>query len=157
MTEQDSDTRFGITSREGRLRVLVVEDETLLSLSLEGMLEEWGHEIVGSVASGGEAVRTAIATAPDVVLMDINLAGEMNGLTAATQIRALCEDVVVVFMTAYSDLDLGARPEIGAAEVLRKPFSPRRLRAVLSAISLADDGAGASALPRRRGDGADSR
>ena len=154
MAQYDPDGTLGVPPRQGQLRVLVVEDETLLSLSLEGMLEDWGYEIVGSVATGAEAVRCAIAAAPDVVLMDVNLAGEMNGLTAAMQVRALCEDVIIVFMTAYTDLDLGARPEIGAAEVLRKPFSPRRLREVLSA----ETGDPSGSVARRSGhcDGTDS-
>ena len=145
------------TPRKG-LRVVVVEDETLLSLAVESMLEEWGHAVVGSAATGGGAVRLAREQAPDVVLMDINLAGDMDGLAAAAEIRGLCE-AEIVFMTAYSDHDIGARPEIEGAEVLRKPFSPRRLREILDGLM---DAAAQAATPRgrgddSRGDGANSR
>lgn len=128
------------------LRVLVAEDETLLSLSLEAMLEDWGHEQVGSVASGGEAVRLAREHDPDVVLMDINLAGAMDGLAAATLIRGF-SDARIVFMTAYTDKDLAGRPEIAGAEVLHKPFSARRLRELLTM------GRAESGQPGRRGSG----
>lgn len=115
-----------------RLRVLVVEDETLLSLSLESMLEDWGHDQVGSVADGAEAVRLARELCPDLVLMDINLAGEMDGVTAAAEIRAFC-DARIVFMTAYSADDLATRPGVAGCEVLHKPFSPARLQHILAA------------------------
>lgn len=140
----------------GALRVLVVEDETLLSLALESMLDEWGYAITGSAATGGQAVRLAREEAPDVVLMDINLSGDMDGMAAATRIRDFCE-AEIVFMTAYSDKDLAARPELAGAEVLRKPFSPRRLREILDGIAAAAGGAGLSARVTARGEGADSR
>lgn len=120
----------------GCLRVLVVEDETLLSLSLESMLEEWGHDQVGSAADGAAAVRLAREQGPDVVLMDINLAGSMDGIAAAAQIREFCE-APIVFMTAYSDTDLAAHPGLAGSEVLRKPFSPRRLQELLAAVAAA--------------------
>ncbi len=142
----------------GSLRVMVVEDETLLSLALESMLDEWGYAVVGSAATGAGAIRLAREAAPELVLMDINLAGDMDGLAAATEVRALC-DAEIVFMTAYSDHDLGARPEIAGAEVLRKPFSPRRLREILDGIAAAAAAAAAAPGTRGtdRGDGADSR
>ena len=139
MTEQHES--FQIPARHGRLRVLVVEDETLLSLSLESMLDDWGHEVAGSACTGAEAIRLARGTSPDLVLMDINLAGDMDGLVAASRIRCFCE-AEIVFMTAYSDHDLAAREEIAGSEVLRKPFSPRRLHDVLDAIAEASARAG---------------
>ena len=149
--------QFGsVTAPCGALRVLVVEDETLLSLALETMLGEWGHAITGSAATGAHAIRLAREASPDVVLMDINLAGDMDGLSAATRIRDFCE-AEIVFMTAYSDKDLAARPELAGAEVLRKPFSPRRLREILDGIAAAAAGAGLAARATERGDGADSR
>lgn len=116
--------------------MLVVEDETLLSLSLESMLEEWRHDLVGSVSTGAAAVGAAREQTPDVVLMDINLAGGMNGVEAASQIRRFC-DARIVFMTAYSDADLAGDPQLAGSEVLRKPFSPRRLQEILAAIAAA--------------------
>ena len=131
-------TRYDDTLIAGqrKLRVLVVEDEALLSLSLEAMLEEWGHEQVGSVPTGRAGIRLAGELHPDVVLMDINLAGDMDGLSAASTIREIC-DARIIFMTAYSDRDLSARPEVVSAEVLHKPFSPRRLQELLTSAALA--------------------
>lgn len=119
------------TGLAGRLRVLVVEDETLLSLSLESMLEDWGHEVVGATATGAEAVRLAREQRPELVLMDINLAGPMDGVVAASQIRAF-HDARIVFMTAYSMQDIASRVADLGASVIHKPFSPDRLRRMLS-------------------------
>lgn len=136
-------------ARDRPLRVLVVEDETLLSLSIEGMLEEWGHDQIGSVASGAAAIRLAGELNPDVVLMDINLAGSMDGVTAAAHISSLC-DARIVFMTAYSDKDLAAHPALASCEVLHKPFWPRRLQSILAAIGAAP---AAARRAGRSGDG----
>lgn len=112
----------------------MVEDETLLSLALEAMLEEWGYEQVGSAPSGAEAVRLARETAPDVILMDVNLVGPMDGITAAAEIRAF-SGARFVFMTAYSVEDLASRSGLADAPVLHKPFPPHRLERLLSELS----------------------
>jgi DNA-binding response OmpR family regulator len=114
------------------LRVLVVEDETLLSIALESMLEDWGHEVVGATATGAGAVRLAREKLPEVVLMDINLAGAMDGVAAATEIRAF-HDARIIFMTAYSMQDIAARVAGLDAAVIHKPFSPDRLHRMLGA------------------------
>ena len=150
-SHRDPNEKPAPAAPDARLRVLVVEDETLLSLSLEAMLEDWGHDQVGSVATGGEAIRLARELKPDVVLMDINLAGGMDGLAAAALIRGF-SDARIVFMTAYSDKDLAARPEVAGAEVLHKPFSPRRLQEILAATRPHAPGPGVP--PRRHGNGA---
>jgi two-component system, response regulator PdtaR len=133
---QDQDRKTPVTGPNGRLRVLVVEDEPLLSLSLESMLEDWGHEVVGAAATGAAAVRLAREQRPAVVLMDINLAGPMDGVAAAAQIRSFL-DARIIFMTAYSIQDIASRTaELNAeleASIIHKPFSPDRLNRMLSA------------------------
>ena len=118
--------------RSRPLRVLVVEDETLLSLALESMLEEWGHEQVGSVPTGAAAIRLARELQPDLILMDVNLVGPMDGVEAAAEIRGLC-DARIIFMTAYSPADLATRAGMAQSEVLHKPFPPVRLQRLLAA------------------------
>ena len=76
-----------MTARQPRLRVLVVENEMLLRLAAEEIVLELGHDIVGSATSAAGAIAEAERTRPDVVLMDIQLDGEGDGVDAAREIR----------------------------------------------------------------------
>jgi DNA-binding NarL/FixJ family response regulator len=67
-------------------RVLIVEDEILLCMVLEDALSYEGYAVVGVARTAREAVELAVAHGPDVVLMDINLLGSVDGITAAEQI-----------------------------------------------------------------------
>ena len=83
-------------------RVLVVEDEAIVAHDLRLRLQELGYSIAASVPSGEEAVQQAAALHPDLVLMDIQLAGDLDGVAAAEQIRTQY-DIPVIFLTAYAD------------------------------------------------------
>lgn len=63
-----------------RKRVLIVEDDMIISLVIENMVKELGHEVVGKATSGDEAIRLATEHVPDLVLMDIRLKGDMDGI-----------------------------------------------------------------------------
>ena len=108
-------------------RVLIVEDSGLIANRLRRRLQALGYQISAVVSSGTEAVQTAVEAHPDVVLMDIELSGEMDGVEAATQIRARC-DIPVVYLTAHAD-----RPVVERAKVTKpsgyivKPFKDRDL------------------------------
>ncbi len=82
-------------------RILVVEDEPLLSRNLARHLGISEYDVVGVVPSGEEAVEKAEETRPDLVLMDISLEGEMNGIEAARRIRSRF-DIAIVYLTAHS-------------------------------------------------------
>jgi CheY-like chemotaxis protein len=82
--------------------VLIVEDEGLIALHLSELLEQAGYRITGSLFSGEEALRTVSDSPPDIILMDIALAGQMDGIEAARRIR-LGHDIPVIFLSAYSD------------------------------------------------------
>ena len=84
-------------------RLLVVEDEVLVARDIQARLQRMGYEVVGTVARGEDAVSTALAESPDLILMDINLKGEMDGIEAATQINEV-SSVPVIYCTAYSCL-----------------------------------------------------
>lgn len=114
-----------------RLRVLVVEDEAIAAMDLEMMLEVLGHSVCGVLAEGPEAVREAGATRPDLVLMDIRLAGGTDGVEAAHEIRRLY-GIRSLFLTAHNDratLDRAAAAlPFG---ILTKPYSRNQLRVAL--------------------------
>src|SRR3954471_14841953 len=85
-------------------RVLVVEDERIVALDLVNTLEDLGYAVVDSVATGEAAVVRAGEIAPDVVLMDIRLAGAMGGIPAADEVRER-HAIPIIFLTAHADDD----------------------------------------------------
>ena len=86
----------------GKVQVLVVEDEAIVSMDLRCELESLGYHVLAEIRSGKEAVAAAAQLHPDVVLMDIELSGEMDGIDAAAQMWEM-SGVPVVYVTAHSD------------------------------------------------------
>lgn len=85
-----------------KTNVLVVEDESIVSKDIQHSLKKLGYNVVGAAATGEKAVELAEETKPDIVLMDIMLKGDMNGIQAAESIRNLV-GVPVIYLTAYAD------------------------------------------------------
>ena len=85
-----------------KINVLVVEVESIVSKDIQHSLKKLGYNIVGSSATAEKAIELAKSEHPDVVLMDIMLKGEMNGIKAADEIRKSCA-IPVIFLTAYAD------------------------------------------------------
>ena len=85
-------------------KILIVEDEWIVAENLSRVLQKLGYEVVGIVNSGEEVIQEVAATNPDLILMDIMLQGEIDGITAAEQIYEKFQSPVI-FMTAYADDD----------------------------------------------------
>lgn len=114
------------------LNVLVVEDERIVAWELTERLGRMGC-ICAAVSSGEEAVRVALDTRPDLVIMDIMLEGEMDGIEAARAIRARL-DTPVVFCSAYVG-EIRTRAEsVSPLDFLEKPMDYGRLTALLSGL-----------------------
>lgn len=109
------------------VRILVVEDEAIVARDVESMLQRLGYKVVGITATGETAIAKARETRPDLVLMDIKLRGEMDGVTAAERI-ANDLSVPVIFVTANSDdLTLQRAKVTTPFGYVLKPFEPREL------------------------------
>ena len=80
-------------------RILVVEDQRLIAADIENTLKKLGYVVVGNVSSGEDAISTSDQVRPELVLMDVRLRGEMDGIHAAEIIRDRF-NVPVVFLTA---------------------------------------------------------
>jgi len=110
--------------------VLVVEDDTVLAMEVEKLAEELGYLSLVCV-SGEDAIAAARRLHPDLVLMDVKLRGDIDGVAAAEAIQAElgCE---IVFMTAYGDPALArSMRRIAGIDVLGKPISAPILRMML--------------------------
>jgi DNA-binding NarL/FixJ family response regulator len=112
-------------------RILLVEDERLVALSLTRQLESLGYEVVGRAASGRAAIEKAGQLRPDVVLMDIRLAGEMDGIEAAAEILKQFE-LPVIYLTAFSNHDILERAKVTEPlGYILKPYEDRELHVVI--------------------------
>ena len=84
-------------------RVLVVEDQALIALALAADLTAMHCEVIGRAASGETAIELARRLSPDIVLMDVQLAGRLDGIEAAGLIKAECAPRII-FVTAYAEI-----------------------------------------------------
>jgi C4-dicarboxylate-specific signal transduction histidine kinase len=114
-----------------RARVMVVEDDRIVARDISEQLGRIGHSVIGVTARGEAAVELAISNRPDLVLMDIRLEGDIDGIDAARQIRARCQ-IPVVFLTAYADDETVRRAsQAEPFGYLLKPFEDLQLRTVI--------------------------
>jgi len=123
------------SAREGKkLKVLIVEDESIVSMVIENSLVGFDYDIVGKAISGEEAIIAADEHKPDVILMDIYLDGDMDGIEASRIINSR-HDIPIVYLTAYSDKNTIQRAlETNPFGYLIKPFTPMELYATLEAV-----------------------
>ena len=112
-------------------RVLLVEDEAIVALDVRRRVEHLGYEVVGVAVSGEQALTANDELKPDLVLMDIQLAGDMDGVEAATRIREQ-NATPIIFLTAHSDpATLKRAGTAGPYGYVTKPFEDRELHTAL--------------------------
>ncbi len=112
-------------------RILIVEDEAVVGRDINRQLGELGYVSVGICSRGEDAVERAEKLRPDLLLMDIRLAGEMDGITAAQHIREKF-DLPVVFLTAFAEMETLNRAKLAEPlGYLIKPFDEQALQAVI--------------------------
>ncbi|MGQ4650515.1 ATP-binding protein [Lyngbya aestuarii] len=110
-----------------KARILVVEDESIVALSIQNRLEALGYGVIANVTSGEAAIQQTAENLPDLVLMDIRLTGRIDGIEAAAQIRNRFH-IPVVYLTAYTDEETINRAKLTEPYgYILKPFEPRDL------------------------------
>ena len=129
-TKADQPLALGRTAR-----VLIAEDELLVAWHLESLVREQCHEVCGLVPDGDGAVEQAADLNADLVLMDVRLAGRMDGIEAARIIREQ-RGTPVIFITAHGDQATRAHIDriVPGAPVLAKPISAERLRDAIASV-----------------------
>jgi CheY-like chemotaxis protein len=112
-------------------KILIVEDEAVVSLDVTRRLEKMGYEVMGRIASGEEAIELIQEKRPDLVLMDINLQGEMDGIETATKLYKEY-NLPVIYLTAYAgESTLERAKESKPYAYILKPFKERELHAAI--------------------------
>ncbi len=115
-------------------RIVIVEDESIVAEVIKSILKGLGYTVLAIAASGEQAIKEISETHPDLVLMDIVLKGEMDGVEAAEQIRARF-NIPVVYLTAYTDEKILQRAKI--TEPYGYVLKPCGKRELLAAIEIA--------------------
>ena len=116
---------------EKRINILIVEDELLIANTLSHKLEKLGYKIVGIACSGADAIQRAGEMKPDLILMDIVIKGDIDGIETATIINQEL-DIPIIYTTAYADDETLERAEnTGSYGYLLKPFKEREIHATI--------------------------
>ena len=114
-----------------RATILVVEDEAVIAADIRASLEELGYHVLKTVSNGDDALRAIAAGAPDLVLMDISIQGEIDGIDTALRIRDRFA-TPVIYLTSFSDeATLSRAKKAGVYGYLLKPFADRDLRTAI--------------------------
>jgi two-component system, response regulator PdtaR len=116
------------------MTILIVEDEAITAMFLAQSLKTMGHTIAAVTATGEEACKVVANNVLDIVLMDIALAGEMDGITAAQRIR-IDQDVPIIFTSGYNTDDVRSRIRaVKNSAFLGKPLEPESLEALFQTM-----------------------
>jgi PAS domain S-box-containing protein/putative nucleotidyltransferase with HDIG domain len=114
-----------------KIRILVVEDESLVGRDIHHMLRGLGYEVIDVVSRGDDAIAIAESSQPDLVLMDIVLKGEIDGITAAERIWEQ-SGVPIIYLTAYADEATLSRAKLTEPfGYILKPFDERELQTAI--------------------------
>ncbi|WP_069130110.1 response regulator [Rhodohalobacter halophilus] len=120
-------------------KVLIVEDDLILSLLYENYMDKLGFETEGELVYGKTAIEAAKEADPDLILMDISLEGEMDGIEAMLEIRKF-SDVPVIYITGNSDKAHQERAKhTDYADYLIKPIEFNELKASLVKAGILDN------------------
>ncbi|OPY16384.1 MAG: two-component response regulator [Methanomethylovorans sp. PtaU1.Bin073] len=112
-------------------KILVVEDENIVALEIKKRLQKLGYIVPGVASTGEDAIIKAEGILPDLVLMDIMLKGEIDGIRAAGEIRSRF-NMPVIYLTAYSDEETLERAKLTEPYgYILKPFEEEDLRTTI--------------------------
>jgi CheY-like chemotaxis protein len=112
-------------------RIMIVEDEAVVALHLRLELTKLGYTVAGTATAGQQALKMIEEVFPDVILMDIHIQGDMDGIETAKRIPRYLH-IPVIFLTAYSeDITLKRAGDTYPYGYLIKPFLDRELHATI--------------------------
>ncbi|PSB05987.1 hypothetical protein C7B62_23970, partial [Pleurocapsa sp. CCALA 161] len=118
-------------TNESKANILIVEDELLIAKNTAKKLQNFGYNVLKIVSNGQAAIDCVNLEQPDLVLMDIAIKGEIDGIETASQIKSI-SDVPIIFTTAYAnDETLDRASETGCYGYLIKPYKEQELRATV--------------------------
>lgn len=123
------------------ISILIVEDEAMTAMYMSTMLRRYGFEVYKCLSTGEDAVDFAVKNSPDLILMDIRLAGNMDGIEAAQKILSTtAHPVQIIFTTGYSDIEYRERAhKLNPAGFLVKPLNTKELIGIIESCFILDN------------------
>jgi CheY-like chemotaxis protein len=117
-----------------KTRILIVEDERIIAMDIQDRLIRWGYDVPEIATSGREAIKKTERVHPHLVLMDIKLQGEMDGVETAKNIQAKY-DIPILYVTAYADeFTMERVKETEPCGIILKPFGERELHTTIENV-----------------------
>lgn len=113
------------------VNILIVEDEGIVALDLEHRLKLLGHNVIGIVSSGEDALKTVKSTVVDLIFMDIYLKGKLNGIETAILIKKDF-DIPIIYNSANSDFKTREEIKKTDHEYLVKPFDDTQMKKAIN-------------------------
>jgi len=137
MGERGTFARYAMNGK----KILIVEDNAIVALETKERLTRLGYSITGVIGTGSDAIRIARTTCPDLILMDIRIKGDLDGIGVAEKIAEFCT-AKVIFITAYSNDETLARAQkMHPVAYLVKPYKEQMLySAIEQALGKGDTG-----------------
>ena len=115
-------------------RIFITEDESIIALDLSLMLQGHGHEIVGMTNNGEKAIEMILKLPPDLVFLDINLQGDIDGIAVAKTIRKIYQSPII-FCSAYSSKVIVEKAlKIETSSYMFKPFTAELIKGKLQEV-----------------------
>ena len=115
-------------------KILIVEDDPIISMELSHRLNRSGYDVVDAVATGEDAIKKSSGLFPDLILMDIHIDGKIDGIETAEIIRST-QDIPIIYLTAFSDEKTLERAKITEPYgFLIKPFEQRELETTIEVV-----------------------
>jgi PAS domain S-box-containing protein len=112
-------------------KIMIVEDEAVIALRLEQRVAEMGYEVIGTSYTGEDSMKKARSLLPDLILMDVMISGDLDGIDAAKIVKDEL-DIPVIFMTAYTEDQIIERAkEVEPYGYIIKPIRERELKATI--------------------------
>lgn len=111
---------------------MIVEDDAILTLVQKQMVSRLGYEVAGTASSGEEAIHSIQKLNPDIMLIDVQLAGALDGIETVRKLRERGNDTPVIFISGCISTELlSSAKEVGYIDFLRKPVDIMELKANL--------------------------
>lgn len=115
-----------------KFKILVVEDDAMCAKLIQIYLESSGYAVSERLTTGEGAIKTVEKIKPDVIFMDIMLAGKIDGIEASKEIKRKCPDVMIIFASAYDDVDtVSSAMQLCPLAFIDKPYGYEDIQAAM--------------------------
>ena len=119
---------------EKKIKILIVEDEVIVAQWMKIELEDIGYEVLEYVTTGEKAIESALENKPDIILLDVNLIGKIDGIDAAEKITDTL-NTPIIFMTGYNESSIYERAQkINPVGYLEKPVEIYDIKPILDKL-----------------------